>query len=142
MLEVLYATVLEPDLLGRLVDVPPERVRLIEKNGVARPLAEPAPTPNRARRRSRRRQPLRPRSARCRPGSQPAAKAAGRRAGSAGRDHHPAERDAARFADDSGRRTGARPQSVERVALAAATNGASARARSASAWSPPNCRRW
>ena len=33
MLEVLYATVLEPDLLEGLVDVPPERVRLIEKNG-------------------------------------------------------------------------------------------------------------
>jgi two-component system chemotaxis sensor kinase CheA len=45
MLEVLYATVLEPDLLGALVDVPPERVRLIEKNGAARPLAEPEPAP-------------------------------------------------------------------------------------------------
>ena len=41
MLEVLYATVLEPDLLEGLVDVPPERVRLIEKNGAIRPLAEP-----------------------------------------------------------------------------------------------------
>ena len=44
MLEVLYATVLEPDLLEGLVDVPPERVRLIEKNGVIRALAE-APAP-------------------------------------------------------------------------------------------------
>jgi two-component system, chemotaxis family, sensor kinase CheA len=41
MLEVLYATVLEPDLIGQVVDVPPERVRLIEKNGETRPLAAP-----------------------------------------------------------------------------------------------------
>jgi len=40
MLEVLYATVMEPDMLEGLVDVPAERVRLIEKNGSARPLAE------------------------------------------------------------------------------------------------------
>jgi two-component system chemotaxis sensor kinase CheA len=45
MLEVLYATVLEPDLLEGVVDVPPQRVRLIEKNGVIRPLAEPVPVP-------------------------------------------------------------------------------------------------
>jgi len=47
MLEVLYATAMEPDMLEGLVDVPPERVRLIEKNGSARPLAEPmlAPAP-------------------------------------------------------------------------------------------------
>jgi len=38
MLEVLYATVLEPDLIGQLVETPPERVRLIEKNGQATPL--------------------------------------------------------------------------------------------------------
>ena len=38
MLEVLYATVLEPDLIGQVVEVPPERVRLIEKNGDSRPL--------------------------------------------------------------------------------------------------------
>jgi two-component system chemotaxis sensor kinase CheA len=43
MLEVLYATVLEPAMLKGLVDVPPERVRLIEKNGVFTPLAGPAP---------------------------------------------------------------------------------------------------
>jgi two-component system chemotaxis sensor kinase CheA len=43
MLQVLYATVLEPDLLKGVVDVPFERVRLIEKNGIVRPLAEPAP---------------------------------------------------------------------------------------------------
>jgi two-component system chemotaxis sensor kinase CheA len=42
MLEVLYATVLEPDLLEGLVEVPPERVRLIEKDGAIRSLAEPA----------------------------------------------------------------------------------------------------
>jgi two-component system, chemotaxis family, sensor kinase CheA len=47
MLEVLYATVLEPDLIGQVVDVPPERVCLIEKNGSTRPLAEPAPKPKR-----------------------------------------------------------------------------------------------
>jgi len=41
-LEVLYATVLEPDLIGQVVEVPPERVRSIEKNGAAKPLAEPA----------------------------------------------------------------------------------------------------
>jgi len=43
MLEVLYATVLEPDLLEGLVEAPPERVRLIEKNGALRPLAVPVP---------------------------------------------------------------------------------------------------
>ena len=43
LLEVLYATVLEPDLLKGVVDVPLERVRLIEKNGSVRPLAAPAP---------------------------------------------------------------------------------------------------
>ena len=42
MLEVLYATVLEPDLIGQVVDAPPERISLIEKNGSSRPLAEPA----------------------------------------------------------------------------------------------------
>ena len=45
MLEVLYATVMEPDMLEGLVDVPPQRVRLIEKNGIIRPLAEPVPVP-------------------------------------------------------------------------------------------------
>ena len=43
-LEVLYATALEPDLIGQVVDVPPERVRLIEKNGALTPLSEPAAT--------------------------------------------------------------------------------------------------
>ncbi len=41
MLEVLYATVLEPDIIGQVVEAPPERVRLIEKNGQVRPLAPP-----------------------------------------------------------------------------------------------------
>jgi two-component system chemotaxis sensor kinase CheA len=41
MLEVLYATVLEPDIIGQVVEAPPERVRLIEKNGESRPLAAP-----------------------------------------------------------------------------------------------------
>ena len=45
MLEVLYATVLEPDLLEGVVDVPRERVWLIEKNGTIRPLADPLPIP-------------------------------------------------------------------------------------------------
>jgi two-component system chemotaxis sensor kinase CheA len=45
MLEVLYATVLEADLIGHVVDVPPERVRLIEKNGESRLLAGPAAIP-------------------------------------------------------------------------------------------------
>ncbi|MGD0363232.1 MAG: chemotaxis protein CheW [Bryobacteraceae bacterium] len=45
MLEVLYATVLEPDYLKGVVDVPPQRVRLIEKNGAIRPLAGPVPEP-------------------------------------------------------------------------------------------------
>jgi two-component system chemotaxis sensor kinase CheA len=45
MLEVLYATVLEPDLIGQVVEVPPERVRLIEKNGEAKPLGGPAVDP-------------------------------------------------------------------------------------------------
>ncbi len=38
LLEVLYATALEPDLICRLVDVPPERILLIPKDGVAIPL--------------------------------------------------------------------------------------------------------
>ena len=46
MLEVLYATLLEPDMLEGLVDAAPERVRLIDKNGVLRSLAEPVPTPS------------------------------------------------------------------------------------------------
>jgi two-component system chemotaxis sensor kinase CheA len=45
MLEVLYATVLEPDLLEGVVDVPRQRVRLVEKDGTVRPLAEPVPVP-------------------------------------------------------------------------------------------------
>ncbi len=45
MLEVLYATVLEPDMLEGVVDVPRERVRLIEKNGAIRALASPTPIP-------------------------------------------------------------------------------------------------
>jgi two-component system chemotaxis sensor kinase CheA len=45
MLEVLYATVLEPDLLEGVVDVPRERVWLIEKNGAIRPLADPVSVP-------------------------------------------------------------------------------------------------
>jgi two-component system chemotaxis sensor kinase CheA len=47
MLEVLYATVLSPELIGQVVDVPPERMRLIEKSGDARSLAEPASKPKR-----------------------------------------------------------------------------------------------
>lgn len=38
MLEVLYATVLEPNLLGDLIEAPAERIHLIEKNGSLRPL--------------------------------------------------------------------------------------------------------
>ncbi len=45
MLEVLYATVLEPDMLEGLVEVPPERLHVIEKNGSIRPLGEPAAVP-------------------------------------------------------------------------------------------------
>jgi two-component system chemotaxis sensor kinase CheA len=45
MLEVLYATVLEPDLLEGVVDVPRERVWLIEKNGAISALPEPLPVP-------------------------------------------------------------------------------------------------
>ena len=46
LLEVLYATVFEPDMLEGLVDVPRERVRLIEKNGSVRPLGgTPIPKP-------------------------------------------------------------------------------------------------
>jgi two-component system chemotaxis sensor kinase CheA len=45
MLEVLYATVLEPDMLAGVVDVPPERIRLIEKNGEIRPLSTLASAP-------------------------------------------------------------------------------------------------
>ena len=39
LMEVLYVTVLEPDLIGQVVEVPQERIRLIEKNGAIRPLA-------------------------------------------------------------------------------------------------------
>ena len=49
LLEVLYASVLEPDLIEGVVEVPPERIRLVEKNGAIRSLdklavagAEPA----------------------------------------------------------------------------------------------------
>lgn len=45
MLEVLYATALEPDLIGQLVDIAAERIRLIEKNGAIRPITEAAPEP-------------------------------------------------------------------------------------------------
>ena len=50
MLEVLYATVLEPDLISQVAGAPLGRIRLIEKDGSERPLAaampaaaEPAP---------------------------------------------------------------------------------------------------
>jgi two-component system, chemotaxis family, sensor kinase CheA len=49
MLEVLYATVLESDIIGQVVEAPPERVRLIEKNGQERPLAPPVKRKPRAR---------------------------------------------------------------------------------------------
>jgi two-component system, chemotaxis family, sensor kinase CheA len=45
MLEVLYATPMEPDMLNGLVDVPLERIRLIEKNGTIRTLADPPAQP-------------------------------------------------------------------------------------------------
>src|SRR5579864_5147475 len=45
ILEVLYATVLEPDMLDGLIDVPPQRVSLIEKSGVIRSLAQPPAVP-------------------------------------------------------------------------------------------------
>jgi two-component system chemotaxis sensor kinase CheA len=45
IVEVLYATVMEPDMLEGLIDVPPERVRLIEKNGSASPLSAPVLAP-------------------------------------------------------------------------------------------------
>jgi two-component system, chemotaxis family, sensor kinase CheA len=44
-LQVLYATVLEPDLIGGLVEVPMERVRLVEKNGLLSALGAEAETP-------------------------------------------------------------------------------------------------
>jgi two-component system, chemotaxis family, sensor kinase CheA len=44
LLRLLYATVLEPDLVGQAVEFPPERVHVLEKNGSLRPLAgAPAP---------------------------------------------------------------------------------------------------
>ncbi|HUA82408.1 MAG TPA: chemotaxis protein CheW [Bryobacteraceae bacterium] len=48
ILEVLYATVMEPDMLEGLIDVAPERVRVIEKSGVLRTLsgAPPSPAPS------------------------------------------------------------------------------------------------
>ncbi len=42
ILEVLYATVLETDLIGQLAGIPPEQITLIEKNGTAKPLAAPS----------------------------------------------------------------------------------------------------
>jgi len=45
LLEVLYATVIEPDLIGDLVEVPPERVRAIPKSDFAGPLAETSVLP-------------------------------------------------------------------------------------------------
>jgi two-component system, chemotaxis family, sensor kinase CheA len=43
LLEVLYATVLEPDLIGQVVQVPRERVWLVDKTGGMTPLAGPNP---------------------------------------------------------------------------------------------------
>ncbi len=40
ILAALYATVLEPDLIGQLVEVPPERVHLVERSGTTRRLGE------------------------------------------------------------------------------------------------------
>jgi two-component system chemotaxis sensor kinase CheA len=45
MLELLFATPLEPDLIGELVEIPPERIRLVEKDGTVKPLAGPAAQP-------------------------------------------------------------------------------------------------
>jgi two-component system chemotaxis sensor kinase CheA len=51
ILEVLFATPLEPDLIGQLVEVPAERMHVVAKDGSAQklggnaPLREPAPTP-------------------------------------------------------------------------------------------------
>jgi two-component system chemotaxis sensor kinase CheA len=44
-LEVLYATLIEPDMLDGLVDVPPQRVRLVGENGALRTLADPVTVP-------------------------------------------------------------------------------------------------
>jgi two-component system chemotaxis sensor kinase CheA len=44
-LEVLYATAMEPDMLEGLVDVPPERLRLIDKNDCVMKPPEPFPAP-------------------------------------------------------------------------------------------------
>lgn len=45
MMEVLYATVLEPDLIGQVVQAPPERVRVVAKDGSVKPLAAAAAAP-------------------------------------------------------------------------------------------------
>ena len=119
MLEVLYATVLEPDLLKGVVDVPSERVRLIEKNGLVRPLAEAPPAPAAA---SIEPAPA-PRAPAVPPPVDLPSKAAAPAATSPERHHHPPECLAARFPDDPGRRTGAEPQPVERIAIAAGRTG-------------------
>ena len=45
MIELLYATILEPNMLKGLVDVPPDRVQLVEKNGAMQPLKQAAEAP-------------------------------------------------------------------------------------------------
>ncbi len=113
MLEVLYATVLEPELLQELTrgtpgtSAPDREERRLHSagwsgfgrgcraggSGIA---GYPSTCADRANR-----------------GGGQHTQTSGRSPGSGRRDHHPAEREPARFADDAGRRTGAQPQPVE-----------------------------
>jgi two-component system, chemotaxis family, sensor kinase CheA len=45
MLEVLYATVLEPDLVSQVLDLPGNQVHVLEKDGSSKPLSEMAHPP-------------------------------------------------------------------------------------------------
>ena len=45
MLEVLYATVLEPDLVSQVLDLPANQVHVLEKDGSSKPLAESGHAP-------------------------------------------------------------------------------------------------
>jgi two-component system chemotaxis sensor kinase CheA len=45
MLEVLYATVLEPDLVSQVLDLPGNQVHVLEKDGSSKPLSASGPAP-------------------------------------------------------------------------------------------------
>ena len=115
MLEVLYATVLEPDLIGELVEVPPERIRLIEKSGAAedRRRAVVGNRPRRRRPAPLPRQRCRARRTCCRSQNVPLPERPRRVDVPAGETTIRLNVTVARLPDDPGRRAGAQPQPIE-----------------------------